>query len=1590
MRRKLGLIIISVLFILTGSANAQLINGSFEMGLIGWTANDVSVDASYPATDGTNAAHLGVSDVSGSTLFQTFSITPGSTNQLTFDIAAGGDPGRIGIIRVRIFSTATNLVSQMFTNNARNTLPFPYESKMMAFVVPAGVSNVTLTFEDFSPSNGVAVDPTLDSVKIFEAAPKVIVQPKNQNAAVGDSTSFSVTATGAEPLKYQWQFNGTNLGGLMASSFTLFNVQTSQAGNYSVVITNSHGAVTSLSAALTFSAPVAITTQPQGQIVPAGTNVFFNVATTGEVPLFYQWNKNGAKFIGATNSTLSISNVALADAGNYSVLVSNSVSFAISSNAPLSIVTAPIISSQPQGRVVAAGSTVTFVVGVTGESPPLPSVASGNLRLWFKADAGVITNSPDKVSQWLDQSGRNNHAAQTDSLKQPSLIPGAVNNRAALRFDGIQNSTTGDFLQGLGDVGLTDGFTSFLVYSRANRNISEQIPSLIGTPSSSVRAYYIRDQEMAFSGWGNDYGSGFIIPAATFRIWTQRMNVGKTLLEFFDTDGTNNFTATRNISGFSTPQPGYFIGGLGSQTRNFQGDIAEAIYYQGTLSEPDRLSVQNYLDEKYFQPPASIGYQWRFEGASLPGQTNFSLTLTNVQASNAGNYSVVVSNAAGFAVSSNALLTVLNPIVILTHPQGGKVVVGTNFTFSVSVSGDAPVYQWQKNGVPIGGATNSSLNLTNIQLTNAGTYSVSISNLVSAVVSSNAILSVVAFPIITTQPRGQSVLAGADVTFFVGVNEVLPPVSSSALRLWLKADSGIVIDASGRVSQWQDQSARTNHASQANTNRQPKLVASGFNGRPIVRFDGLQEAANGDFLFGSGDVGLTAGFTSFLVYSRTNRPGIEEIPTLVGLPGTAGASRAFSITNNEMRFSTWVTHYGSGFSVPPSTVRIGTERLNASRTLIEFFDTNGTNDFTSFKPTSGTLTPGSGYYVGGLSSLLRHFQGDIAEIIYYQGTLTETERQSVDAYLRAKYFLTAAGDGASAYQWRFNGEEIPGATNSFLTLKNVQTTNSGNYSVVVSNLAGINPSSNAFLTVNVPPFITTQPQSHHADAGSTTMLDVVAGGTAPLHYQWQKNASPLTGETNAFLLLDDLAPSDAGIYHVVVTSPYGIAISSNAVLSIDVSTLKILNVDTFAATDFILPIQLEALGSENALSFSLSFDPSILQFESAALVPGLAGPSLILTTNRLGAGKLGIFVGLSGYETFQDGTQRVVNVGFKVAPVTNSLVTAITFGDDPTYREISDVFVDTLWSAFSPGMVSISAVDFEGDASPRGTGNRILSATDWIQVGRFAAGLESVTNASEFQRADSAPRSTFGDGSITLIDWVQAGRYAFGADAISPASGPSVAGGSPTPLLSSNENRSMTLQTTQTGQTNVISVRLVAQGDENGVALSVTYNPAALRFQSANLGAGAVGALLNVNTNQAGKVGLALVLPTGNRFSSGAKDLVKLSFAATGSAAGSTVLSFADAPVLREISDAFANPLPVSYSADLTLEISLPTLSILKNEAQITLSWPASSSGFTLQGTTTLGTNWVDITTDLTTNGPSVRATLPISEQQQFFRLRQP
>jgi len=168
--------------------------------------------------------------------------------------------------------------------------------------------------------------------------------------------------------------------------------------------------------------------------------------------------------------------------------------------------------------------------------------------------------------------------------------------------------------------------------------------------------------------------------------------------------------------------------------------------------------------------PGPFTYQWRFNGANIIGATNALLTLSNVQPANSGAYSVAVNNSFGTTLSTAGNLEVLTPPVISVHPQGRSVAAGDVVNFSVVHSGSQPfTYQWQINGVPVPAATNSSLNLFNVQFLQAGNYSVVISNDAGGVISSNALLQVTSPPIITAQPVPRTALAGRAATFSAGV-----------------------------------------------------------------------------------------------------------------------------------------------------------------------------------------------------------------------------------------------------------------------------------------------------------------------------------------------------------------------------------------------------------------------------------------------------------------------------------------------------------------------------------------------------------------------------------------------------------------------------------------------------------------------------------------------------------------------------------------------------------------------------------------------------------------------------------------------------
>lgn len=171
-------------------------------------------------------------------------------------------------------------------------------------------------------------------------APVIVAPPAPQVVDVGQPATFTVTAFAVPEPTYQWKKDGNDIPGATGSSFTIASATAADADTYSVVVSNSAGTVTSSAVTLLVNGgPPVITLQPVSQSAFAGTGVGFSVFAVGDGPFGYQWSKDGSPINGATNPSLLLSNVQAADAGSYTVTVSNASGADTSHAATLKIAT---------------------------------------------------------------------------------------------------------------------------------------------------------------------------------------------------------------------------------------------------------------------------------------------------------------------------------------------------------------------------------------------------------------------------------------------------------------------------------------------------------------------------------------------------------------------------------------------------------------------------------------------------------------------------------------------------------------------------------------------------------------------------------------------------------------------------------------------------------------------------------------------------------------------------------------------------------------------------------------------------------------------------------------------------------------------------------------------------------------------------------------------------------------------------------------------------------------------------------------------------------------------------------------------------
>jgi len=499
---------------------------------------------------------------------------------------------------------------------------------------------------------------------------------------------------------------------------------------------------------------------------------------------------------------------------------------------------------------------------------------------------------------------------------------------------------------------------------------------------------------------------------------------------------------------------------------------------------------------------APLGYQWQKNGANIAGATAASYTTAVTTTADSGStFDVVVTNTAGTVTSAAATLTV-NPApvapTITTAPASQTVTAGQTASFAVVAAGTAPLsYQWQKNGANITGATTTSYTTPATATTDSGSaFDVVVTNTAGMVTSSAATLTVNPAPVaptITTAPANQTVTAGQTGTFTV-VAAGTAPLSY----------------------QWQKNGANITGAT--TTSYTTPATATTDNGST---FDVV--------------VTNTAGTVTSAAATLTVNPA-PVAPTITTAPAnqtvTAGQTASFTV----VAAGTAPLSYQwqkNGANIAGAASASYTTPATATTDSGSTFDAVVTN-------TAGTVTSAA--------ATLTVNPAPVAPTI-----TTAPASQTVTAGQTATFTVVAAGTAPLGYQWQKHGVNIAGATaTSYTTPVTTGADNGSRFRVVVSNTAGTVTSVVATLTVNTAPTITTAPASQTVAAGQTATFTVVAAGTAPLSYQWQKNAVNIVGATTASYTTAVTTTADSGsTFDAVVSNIVGTVISEAATLTVN-------------------------------------------------------------------------------------------------------------------------------------------------------------------------------------------------------------------------------------------------------------------------------------------------------------------------------------------------------------------------------------------------------------------------------------------------------
>lgn len=358
-----------------------------------------------------------------------------------------------------------------------------------------------------------------------------------------------------------------------------------------------------------------------------------------------------------------------------------------------------------------------------------------------------------------------------------------------------------------------------------------------------------------------------------------------------------------------------------------------------------------------------------------------------------------------------------------------------------------------------------------------------------------------------------------------------------------------------------------------------------------------------------------------------------------------------------------------------------------------------------------------------------------------------------------------------------------------------------------------------------------------------------------------------------------------------------------------------------------VPVLLNSMGDENALSFSLRFDPTALSDPKVELRSEFADAFLEIDNSQANKGQFGIRLILPDGAIFQAGVRPLLQVSFVVAQAVGAGPQPVEMADTPVARKIRDADGNTLSGRYGDGVLLV-VPGIEADVAPQPNGSEDGEVTedDWQQIGLFVSAKAMPETGSEFQRVDCSPRADKGNGRLTAADWVQAARFLNGLDE------PVAAGGATSPsdydpstaaaCLPGEGVRAVRVKdaTFVRGIENQLEIELDSSGEENAVGFTLSFDPKQMEFRSMIVGAELEEMPFELNSNQAaqGLIGFVLALPTGQRFPTGVHTILTISFfVPEDGMTNRATVSFDDSLVVSEIVAPSADVLCASFASGL-------------------------------------------------------------------------